>query len=248
MPTRKAQAAQKKGGRGTQPPSTRVIEKAMLELLRERGTATACPSEVARKIDPLEWRRWMEEVRRVAARLQKRGTVDVFQHGRRVLLGEARGPLRLRLRDSASVDYRRHSERYRVGRGEEGVLTVEPYKSELLPLWSFATPAAARKSTRALWRRFVQFGQAGDFVGMDMARKFLRMGWTRARRYANHPSGRKYRAGTREELPREEDATKAESAEIFRLTHAKALRHRTYRRLLKQHALLTAKRGSKGLS
>ena len=27
---------------------------------------------------------------------------------------------------------------------------------------------------------------------MDMARKFLEMGFTRSRRYANHPSGKKY--------------------------------------------------------
>ena len=31
-----------------------------------------------------------------------------------------------------------------------------------------------------------------DFVGMDMARKFLEMGFTRARRYANHKDGKKY--------------------------------------------------------
>ena len=31
-----------------------------------------------------------------------------------------------------------------------------------------------------------------EFVGADMARKFLMMGWTRARRYANHRSGKKY--------------------------------------------------------
>jgi hypothetical protein len=29
---------------------------------------------------------------------------------------------------------------------------------------------------------------------MDMARKFLQMGFTRARRYANHASGKKYAA------------------------------------------------------
>ena len=29
-----------------------------------------------------------------------------------------------------------------------------------------------------------------DFVGMDMCRKFLEMGFTRARRYANHKDGR----------------------------------------------------------
>ncbi len=31
-----------------------------------------------------------------------------------------------------------------------------------------------------------------EFVGADMARKFLQMGYTRARRYANYKSGKKY--------------------------------------------------------
>ena len=31
-----------------------------------------------------------------------------------------------------------------------------------------------------------------NFVGADMARKFLQMGYTRARRYANYKGGRKY--------------------------------------------------------
>ena len=34
--------------------------------------------------------------------------------------------------------------------------------------------------------------KAEDFVGADMARKFLQMGFTRARRYANHRGGKKY--------------------------------------------------------
>ncbi len=50
---------------------------------------------------------------------------------------------------------------------------------------------------------------------MDMARKFLQMGITRARRYANHKSGRKYKKGTKEILPIETDEVKAESARIF---------------------------------
>lgn len=50
---------------------------------------------------------------------------------------------------------------------------------------------------------------------MDMARKFLQMGYTRSRRYANHKSGRKYGAADRTVLPREEDPIKAESATIF---------------------------------
>jgi hypothetical protein len=72
------------------------------------------------------------------------------------------------------------------------VLIAEPYKSELLPLWRFKTPAIARRSAAALWSAFVAYRRADEPVGMDMARKFLQMGFTRARRYANHRSGVKY--------------------------------------------------------
>ena len=58
-----------------------------------------------------------------------------------------------------------------------------------------------------------------DFVGMDMARKFLQMGYTRSRRYANHKSGRKYLKDSPKDskiiLPSEEDLIKAESAKVF---------------------------------
>jgi hypothetical protein len=126
-------------------------------------------------------------------------------------------------------DARSHPETYRVGRGEQGVLTVEPYKSELLPLWRFATPDVARTSAAALTERFHAYLDADDVVGADMARKYLQMGFTRARRYANHPGGRKYdgpvpedkqgQSGShgRAELPRgPEDPVKAESARIFK--------------------------------
>ena len=68
---------------------------------------------------------------------------------------------------------------------------VQPYKGELLPLWTFRTPAAARASAEALWARYRAYRDAGEFVGMDMARKYLQMGFTRAMRYAKYPSGRK---------------------------------------------------------
>lgn len=81
---------------------------------------------------------------------------------------------------------------YRIARGEQGVLTFEPYKSALLPLWRFKTVSIAQKSSSELWDRFLDYDRAGDFVGMDMARKFIQMGFTRAKRYANHKGGRKY--------------------------------------------------------
>ena len=42
--------------------------------------------------------------------------------------------------DFKNIDFCRHPELYRVGRGEQGVLLVEPYKSELLPHCRFKTP------------------------------------------------------------------------------------------------------------
>ncbi len=118
--------------------------------------------------------------------------------------------------DYTTLNLRKNPELYRVGKGEQGVLLVEPYKSEILPHWRFKTPEIARESSAKIYKMFLEYKKQKDFVGMDMARKFLQMGITRARRYANHPSGRKYKKGTREIIPIEgEDKVKAESAKIF---------------------------------
>ena len=127
------------------------------------------------------------------------------------------------------IDFRKEPERYRVGRGEEGVLIAEPYKSELLPLWRFKTPAIAEESSAALWKAFVAYRRARDYVGMDMARKYLQMGFTRARRYANHRSGRKYEKGSHAKKPLDPDPVKAEAAAIFYDAWQRAERDRTYK-------------------
>lgn len=118
--------------------------------------------------------------------------------------------------DFLKINFREHPELYRVGRGEQGVLLVEPYKSEMLPYWRFRTAEAARRSAEKIYRMYLRYKRDGDFVGMDMARKFLQMGYTRSRRYANHKGGRKYTKDRHEALPLVEDEVKAESAEIFR--------------------------------
>lgn len=118
-----------------------------------------------------------------------------------------------------ALDCKEHPERYRVGRGEQGVLTIEPYKSELLPLWRIKTPALAEAAAGALLARFESYRRAGDFIGQDMTRKFLQMGYTRSRRYANHRSGRKYLRGVA--LPLEPDPLKAECAAIFKRAWAR---------------------------
>lgn len=113
------------------------------------------------------------------------------------------------------IDFRKQPELYRVGRGEQGVLLVEPYKSEILPNWRFKTPDIAKQSAEAIMAQFEAYRAADDFVGMDMARKFIQMGYTRARRYANYKGGRKYKEdGAIHD--RDIDEEKAESARIFK--------------------------------
>lgn len=90
------------------------------------------------------------------------------------------------------TNFRQHPDLYRVGKGEQGVLLVQPYKSEILPCWRFKTEAIAKKSGQAIWKLFEEYLAQKDFVGADMARKFLQMGYTRARRYANHRGGKKH--------------------------------------------------------
>jgi len=107
------------------------------------------------------------------------------------------------------VDLRKHPEAYRIGRGEQGVFHAEPYKSELLPLWSFKDVEAAKKSSEAIYQRFLGYKVEGDFVGMDVARKYLQMGYTRSRRYA------KYKGGNKGKPLTEPDPVKNQAAKIF---------------------------------
>lgn len=153
--------------------------------------------------------------------------------------------------DFEKTDFRANPHLYRIGRGEQGVLSVQPYKSEILPHWRFATPQLAQESSAKILQIFYQYLAADDFIGADMARKFLQMGFTRARRYANYRGGKKYDgpvptdkkqqsgAHGRAQLPRqEEDPIKAESARIFKQAWDQAAAEPKYRELRLRHRKL----------
>ena len=99
----------------------------------------------------------------------------------------------------------RNRKLYRIGRGEQGVLLVRPYTNDICAHWRFKTPNEAIVSSNKIQDMYLEYRDVKDFIGMDMCRKFLEMGFTRARRYANHNSGRKYKKGTKEILPQEKD-------------------------------------------
>ena len=127
------------------------------------------------------------------------------------------------------VDLRKHPEKYRIGRGEQGVFHAEPYRSELLPLWKFKDEEAARKSSDAIYQKFCQYREDGDFVGMDVARKYLQMGWTRSLRYA------KYRAGKKSQPLEEPDQTKLRGASIFKELYDCARTDEKYAEMKEEH-------------
>ena len=107
---------------------------------------------------------------------------------------------------------------YRIGRGEQGVLLVRPYTNIICRNWRFKTPQIAEKSAVSIYHMYRGFRALRDFIGMDMCRKFLEMGFTRARRYANHKDGKKY-DDNGNIRPQELDALvsqKAISARIFK--------------------------------
>ena len=109
---------------------------------------------------------------------------------------------------------------YRIGRGEQGVLLVRPYTDDICRFWRFKTPEIAKKSAAKIYEMYLIYRDKKDFIGMDMCRKFLEMGFTRSRRYANHRDGKKYdKEGNI--IPQEKDhATRhfAVSATIFKKT------------------------------
>ncbi|MDN3550190.1 DUF4385 domain-containing protein [Mucilaginibacter aquaedulcis] len=128
------------------------------------------------------------------------------------------------------IDYRRHPELYRVGKGEQGVLSCEPYKSEIGPHWRFKDEAIAQESSKKIYRQFLDYLAKGEFVGADIASKYLQMGFTRARRYANYKGGRKYDAAHDYALmPRGTgQEEKAKAAAVFYAVWKKAEQNETY--------------------
>jgi len=133
--------------------------------------------------------------------------------------------------DYDNINFRKNPELYRIGRGEQGVLLVEPYKSEICKYWRFRTPEIAEASANRISAMFHDYLVRDEFIGADMARKFLMMGWTRARRYANHRSGKKYdnKGNVKPQEPDHWTCEKAESARIFKKAYDEARHNPTYR-------------------
>jgi hypothetical protein len=81
------------------------LERTIVALLHRRAAgATICPSEAARAVGGDAWRDLMDDARAAARRLAAGGTVVVTQRGRVVDPSTARGPVRIRLQRSPTVE------------------------------------------------------------------------------------------------------------------------------------------------
>ena len=107
---------------------------------------------------------------------------------------------------------------YRIGRGEQGVLLVRPYTNTICAHWRFKTPREAVISSNRIFGMYLDYRDEKDFIGMDMCRKFLEMGFTRSRRYANHKTGKKYdeEGNVRPQEPDHMTNKFSESAKVFK--------------------------------
>ena len=134
--------------------------------------------------------------------------------------------------DYKNIDFTIEENRklYRIGRGEQGVLLVRPYTNDICSHWRFVNESAARKSADKIYSMFINYKDKQDFIGMDMARKFLEMGFTRSRRYANHSSGEKYAedGSIRPQSPDALYSEKARSARVFKEVRDKAAKDEKY--------------------
>ena len=77
---------------------------------------------------------------------------------------------------------------------------------------------------------FCDYKKQQDFIGMDMARKFLEMGFTRSRRYANHPSGKQYASdgSVSPQSPTALHCEKSRAATVFKKMRDKAAKDEKY--------------------
>ena len=125
---------------------------------------------------------------------------------------------------------------YRIGRGEQGVLLVRPYTNTICNHWRFKTPEIAVKSSNHIYGMYLDYRDQKDFIGMDMCRKFLEMGFTRSRRYANHHTGKKYddEGNVRPQEPDHATCKYAQSAKVFKKVRDIVAKSADYVRMRKE--------------
>lgn len=79
----------------------KIISKTILAIAKERGPEkTTCPSEIARRLFLVDWRKHMTIVREVAISLREKGKILITQKGVAIETDEIKGPIRIKINDA----------------------------------------------------------------------------------------------------------------------------------------------------
>lgn len=77
---------------------SKEISEKIIEMTTKVGSGkTICPSGVARKLSPDDWRDLMSDVREVACELHRASLIEITQKGMVVKDFDFKGPIRLRM-------------------------------------------------------------------------------------------------------------------------------------------------------
>ena len=83
--------------------------------------------------------------------------------------------------DYRNIMFNPNDYRYRIGKEEQGVFLVRPYTDDIAKLWRFSSKKAAEESSEKIYELYLSYKEIQDFVGMDMCRKFLSIGYNSSR-------------------------------------------------------------------
>ena len=67
--------------------------------------------------------------------------------------------------DYKNTMFTSNDKRYRIGRGEQGVLLVRPYTNDICKHWRFKTPSEAVVSSKKILTLYDKYKKQKDFVG-----------------------------------------------------------------------------------
>jgi hypothetical protein len=77
------------------------------------------------------------------------------------------------------INYKEQPLKYEFSMDCDGMYICEPYKTRMLKHWKFSTLPAAEESAKKILQIFKEYVAEGDFVGADLARKYLLAGSTK---------------------------------------------------------------------
>lgn len=123
---------------------------------------------------------------------------------------------------SDDIDYSKNPDKYISTRNSQGVYIVEPYKSDLLPIFKFSSPEKSKRSASRLFNKFLDYKKDNDFVGMDMVRKYLQLGFNLSSRFS------KFASGKRDQMLPDRNNKMAASKKFFMLALKKVMKDEKY--------------------